>query len=323
MKLPRRQFLHLAAGAAVLPALSRFASAQGYPTRPVRIVVPYVAGSAPDIIARLVGQALSERLGQPVIIENRPGAGSNIGTEVVVRAPADGYTLLLATGANATNAALYERLNFDFIRDIAPVAALGGAPLVMVINPSFPAKTVPDFVAYAHANPGKINMASLGSGTMVHLAAELFKLMTGVDFALVQYRGNPWTDIISGQVQGIFGVIPTSQEYIKTGKVRALAVTGATRSEVLPHVPTMAEFVPGYEASTWYGVGAPKGTSTEIIEKLNKDINAVVTEPNIKARLVGLGLQPMQLISAEFTKLIADATNKWGQVIRAANIKPE
>jgi tripartite-type tricarboxylate transporter receptor subunit TctC len=323
MKFPRRKFLHLAAGAAALPAVSRVAWAQTYPSRPVRIVVPYAAGLSPDIIARVVGQALSERLGQQVIIENRPGAGGNIGTEVVVRAPADGHTLLLATGANATNAALYEKLNFDFIRDIAPIAAIGGAALVMVINPSFPAKSVPEFVAYAHANPGKINLASAGSGTTVHLAAELFKIMTGVDFALIQYRGSPWTDIISGQVQGYFGVIPASQEYIKTGKVLALAVTGATRSEVLPQVPTMDEFVPGYEASTWWGVGAPKGTSIQIIEKLNKDINAVVTEPNIKARLVGLGLQPMQLTSAEFTKLIADATNKWGQVIRAANIKPE
>jgi tripartite-type tricarboxylate transporter receptor subunit TctC len=323
MKLPRRNFLHLAAGAAALPAVSSIARAQGYPTRPVRIVVPYAAGSSPDIIARLIGQWLSERLGQQVIIENRPGAGGNIGTEVVVRAPADGYTLLLATGANATNAALYEKLNFDFIRDIAPVAALGGVALVMVINPSFPAKTVPEFIAYAKANPGKINMASLGSGTTVHLAAELFKIMTDIDFALVQYRGNAWTDIISGQVQGIFGVIPASQEYIKTGKVRALAVTGATRSEGLPHVPTMGEFVPGYEASTWYGVGAPKGTSTEIIEKLNKDINAVVIEPNMKARLVGFGLQPMSLTSAEFGKFIADQTDKWAKVIRAANIKPE
>jgi tripartite-type tricarboxylate transporter receptor subunit TctC len=227
MKLPRRNFLHLAAGAAALPAVSRIAWAQAYPSRPVRIVVPYAAGLSPDIIARLVGQALSERLGQQVIIENRPGAGGNIGTEVVVRAPADGHTLLLATGANATNAALYEKLNFDFIRDIAPIAAIGGAGLVMVINPSFPAKSVPEFVAYAHANPGKINMASAGSGTTVHLAAELFKIMTGVDFALIQYRGSPWTDIISGQVQGYFGVMPASQEYIKTGKVLALAVTGA------------------------------------------------------------------------------------------------
>src|SRR5262245_51058348 len=254
MKLPRRRFLSLAAGAAALPAVSRVAWAQAYPTRPVRIVVPYAAGLSPDIIARLMGQALSERLGQQVIIENRPGAGGNIGTEVVVRAPADGHTLLLATGANATNAALYEKLNFDFIRDIAPIAAIGGAGLVMVINPSFPAKSVPEFVAYAHANPGKINMASAGSGTTVHLAAELFKIMTGVDFALIQYRGSPWTDIISGQIQAYFGVIPASQEHIKTGKVLALAVTGATRSEVLPQVPTMDEFVPGYEASTWWAL---------------------------------------------------------------------
>jgi tripartite-type tricarboxylate transporter receptor subunit TctC len=315
--------LHLAAGAGALPALWSVASAQTYPTRPVRIVVPYAAGSSTDIIARLIGQWLSERLGQQVIIENRTGAGGNIGTEVVVRAPADGHTLLLVTGANATNAALYEKLNFDFIRDIAPVAALAGVALVMVINPSFPAKTVPEFIAYAKAHPGKINMASLGSGTIVHLAAELFKIMTDVDFALVQYRGSAWADIISGQVQGFFGVIPASQEYIKTGKVRALAVTGTTRSEVLLHVPTMGEFVPGYEANTWYGVGAPKGTSTEIIEKLNKDINAVVAEPNMKARLVGLGLQPMSLTSAEFGKFIADQTDKWAKVIRAANIKPE
>jgi tripartite-type tricarboxylate transporter receptor subunit TctC len=324
MKLPRRrQFLHLAAGGAALPLLSRFARAQGYPTRIVRIVVPYAAGGAPDIIARLVGQGLSERLGQQVIIENRPGAGGNIGTEVVVRAPADGYTLLLATGANATNAALYEKLNFDFIRDIAPVAALGGTGLVMVINPSFPAKTVPEFIAYAKANPGKINMVSAGSGTTVHLAAELFKIMTGVDFVLVQYRGSLLPDVISGQVQGVFQVIPGAQEYIKTGKVRGLAVTSATRSEALPDVPTMGEFVPGYEASTWYGVGAPKGTSTELIEKLRKEIDAVVAEPNVKTRLVGLGLQPMSLTSAEFGKFIADQTDKWAKVIRAANIKPE
>jgi tripartite-type tricarboxylate transporter receptor subunit TctC len=323
MKLPRRNFLHLAAGGAALPAVSRIAWAQAYPSRPVRIVVPYGAGLSPDIVARLVGQALSERLGQQVIIENRPGAGGNIGTEVVVRAPADGYTLLLATGANATNAALYEKLNFDFIRDIAPVAALGGTGLVMVINPSFPAKTVPEFIAYAKANPGKINMVSAGSGTTVHLAAELFKIMTGVDFVLVQYRGSLLPDVISGQVQGVFQVIPGAQEYIKTGKVRGLAVTSATRSEALPDVPTMGEFVPGYEASTWYGVGAPKGTSTELIEKLRKEIDAVVAEPNVKTRLVGLGLQPMSLTSAEFGKFIADQTDKWAKVIRAANIKPE
>jgi tripartite-type tricarboxylate transporter receptor subunit TctC len=323
LKVSRRSFLRLAASAVALPAVSRSAKAQAYPSRPVRIVVPYPAGVSPDIIARLVGQALSERLGQQVIIENRPGASGNIGTEVVVRAPADGYTLLLATGANAINAALYEKLNFDFIRDITPVATFGDVALVMVINPSFPAKTVPEFVAYAKANPGKIDMASAGSGTTVHLAAEMFKIMTGVDFALIQYRGNPWTDIISGHVQGIFGIIPASQEYIKTGKVRGLAVTGATRSEVLPDVPTMDEFVPGYEASTWYGVGAPRGTSTEVIEKLNKDINAIVTEPGMKARLVGLGLQPVPLTPTEFGKFIADASNKWAKVIRTANIKPD
>jgi tripartite-type tricarboxylate transporter receptor subunit TctC len=323
MKLPRRQFLHLAAGAAALPAVSRVARAQAYPARLVRIVVPYAAGGAPDIIARLVGQGLSERLGQQVIIENRPGAGSNIGTEVVVRAPADGYTLLLATGANATNAALYEKLNFDFIRDIAPVAAVASTALVVVINPSFPAKTVPEFIAYAKANPGKINMASAGSGTTVHLAAELFKIMTGVDFVLVQYRGTLMPDVISGQVQGVFQVIPAAQEYIKTGKVRGLAVTSAMRAEALPDIPTIGEFVPGYEASTWYGVGAPKNTPAEIVDKLNKEINAALADPNAKARLVGLGLQPMSLTSAEFGKFIADQTDKWAKVIRAANIKPE
>jgi tripartite-type tricarboxylate transporter receptor subunit TctC len=323
MKLPRRKFLRLAAGAAALPAVSRVARAQAYPSRPVRIVVPYAAGVSADIVARLVGQALSERLGQQVIIENRPGASGNIGTEVVVRAPPDGYSLLLTTGANATNAAFYEKLNFDFIRDIAPVALIGSAALVMVINPSFPAKTVPEFVTYAKANRGKINIASPGNGTTVHLASELFKLMTGVDFALVHYRGNPWPDLIGGQVHGMFGVVPTSQEYIKTGKMRALAVTSATGSQVLPHIPIMAEFVPGYEASTSYGVGAPKGTSTEIVEKLNNDINAVIAEPGMKARLVGLGVQPMSLTSAEFGKLIVDETDKWGKVIRAANIKPE
>jgi tripartite-type tricarboxylate transporter receptor subunit TctC len=323
MKLPRRTFLNLAAGAAALPALSRIAHAQAYPSRPVRIVVPYPAGVTPDIIARLVGQSLSERLGQPVVIENRPGASGNIGTEVVVRAPADGYTLVLASGPNAINAALYEKLNFDFIRDIAPIAFIGSVALVLVINPSFPAKTVPEFIAYAKTNPGRINMASAGSGTTVHLAGELFKVMTGVDFALVQYRVNPWPDVIGGQVQGIFGVITASQEYIKTGRVRALAVTSATRSEVLPHIPTMGEYVTGYEASTWYGFGAPKGTSTGIIEKLKKEIDAVVTEPNMKARLAGLGNQPMSLTSAEFGKFIADETEKWAKVIRAANVKPE
>ena len=321
--LGRRQFLHLAAGAAALAAVSRFARAQGYPTRIVRIVVPYAAGLSPDIIARLVGQALSERLGQQVIIENRPGAGGNIGTEVVVRAPADGYTLLLATGANATNAALYEKLNFDFIRDIAPIAAIGGAALVMVINPSFPAKTVPEFIAYAKANPGKINMASAGSGTTVHLAAELFKIMTGVDFVLVQYRGSLLPDVISGQVQGVFQVVPGAQEYIKTGKVRGLAVTSATRSEALPDLPTVGDFLPGYEASAWYGIAAPKNTPSEIVDTLNKEINAGLADPRIKARFADLASTVIPGSPADFGKLVEDEIEKWGKVVRFSGAKLE
>jgi tripartite-type tricarboxylate transporter receptor subunit TctC len=324
MKLPRRNFLHLAAGAAALPAVSRFAWAQAYPTRPVRIFVGFAAGFTPDIVARLVGQPLSERLGQQFVIENRPGAAGNIATEAVVRAPPDGYTLLLANGANAVSATLYEKLSFDFIRDIAPVASIGGAALVMVTNLSFPAKTVPEFIAYAKANPGKINMASAGAGASTpFLAGELFKAMTGVEWVWVQYRGEYMPDLISGQVQAAFTVIPRSLEYIRTGKLRALAVTSATHLEELPGLPTVDEFVPGYEASSWYGVGAPKGTSTEIIEKLEKEIDAIVREPNMKARLVGLGLQPMSLTSAEFGKFIADQIDKWAKVIKSAGIKPE
>jgi tripartite-type tricarboxylate transporter receptor subunit TctC len=324
MKLPRRNFLHLAAGAATLPAVSRFAWAQAYPTRPVRIIVGFAAGSSPDIVARLVGQRLSERLGQQFVVENRPGAAGNLATEAVVRAPPDGYTLLLASGANAVSATLYEKLSFDFIRDIAPVASIAGAAIVMVTNLSFPAKTVPEFIAYAKANPGKINMATVGAGgTTPYLAGELFKGMTGVEWVWVQYRGEYMPDLISGQVQATFSVIPRSIDYIKTGQLRALAVTSATRLEVLPGIPTVGEFLPGYEARGWYGVGAPKGTSTKIIEKLNKEIDAVVAEPNVKARLVGLGLQPMSLTSAAFGKFIADQTDKWAKVIRAANIKAE
>jgi len=317
VKLPRRQFLHLTAGAAALPAFSRIARAQAYPSRPVRIFVGFPASATPDIVARLIGQPLSERLGQQFVVENRPGAAGNLATEAVVRAPPDGYTLLLANGANAISATLYEKLNFDFIRDIAPVAGIAGAALVMVTNLSFPAKTVPEFIAYAKANPGKINMASVGVGASTpFLAGELFKAMTGVEWVWVQYR-SPY------MVQAAFPVIPASLEYIRTGKLRALAVTSATRLEVLPDVPTVDEFVPGYEASSWFGVGAPKGTSTKIIEKLNKEIDAIVAEPNMKARLVGLGLQPMSLTSAEFGKFIADQTDKWAKVIRAAGIKPE
>src|SRR5262245_14479889 len=324
MKLPRRRFLHLAAGAAALPAVSRVAWAQAYPTRPVRIIVGFGAGFSPDIVARLVSQRLSERLGQQFVVENRPGAAGNLATEAVVRAPPDGYTLLLASGANALSATLYEKLSFDFIRDIAPVASIGDAAIVMVTNLSFPAKTVPEFIAYAKANPGKINMATVGArGSTPYLAGELFKGMTGVEWVWVQYRGEYMPDLISGQIQATFSVIPRSLEYIRAGQLRALAVTTATRSEVLPDVPTVDEFVPGYEAGSWYGVGAPKGTSTKIIEKLNKEIDAVVAEPNVKARLVGLGLQPMSLTSAEFGKFIADQIDKWAKVIKSAGIKPQ
>jgi tripartite-type tricarboxylate transporter receptor subunit TctC len=324
MKLPRRNFLHLAAGAASLPAVSRFARAQAYPTRPVRIFVGFPASFTPDIVARLVGQPLSERLGQQFVIENRPGAAGNIATEAVVRAPPDGYTLLLANGANAISVTLYEKLSFDFIRDIAPVASIGGAAIVMVTNPSFRAKTVPEFIAYAKTNPGKINMATAGAGaSMPYLAGELFKAMTGVEWVWVQYRGNYLPDLINGQVQAAFTMIPTSLEYIRTGKLRALAVTSATHLEVLPDLPTVDEFVPGYEAGSWYGIGAPKNTPTGIVDKLNNEINVALADPKMKSRLVGLGLQPMSLTSAEFGKFIADQTDKWAKVIRAANIKPE
>jgi tripartite-type tricarboxylate transporter receptor subunit TctC len=273
--LGRRHFLHLAAGAAALPAVSRFAWAEAYPARPVRIFVGFPASFTPDIVARLVGQPLSERLGQQFVVENRPGAAGNLATEAVVRAPPDGYTLLLANGANAISATLYEKLSFDFIRDIAPVASIGGAALVMVTNPSFPAKTVPEFIAYAKASPGKINMASAGAGASTpFLAGELFKAMTGVEWVWVQYRGDYMPDLISGQVQAAFTVIPRSLEYIRTGQLRALAVTSATHLEVLPDLPTVDEFLPGYEAGSWYGVGAPKNTPSQIIDKLNEAIRA-------------------------------------------------
>ena len=323
MILPRRKFLHLAAGAAALPATSRFAWAQAYPTRPVRIVVPFPAGQATDTIARLMGQSLLERLGQPFVIENRTGAGGNIGTENVVRATPDGYTLLFVGLSNAMNATLYKKLNFNFIRDIAPVASIAGAPYVMVINPSVPAKTVPEFIAYAKANPSKINMASSGSGSASHVFGERFKMMTGINLVHVPYRGGFVPDLLSGQVQVVFCTISTSIQYIRGGMLRALAVTTATRSDVLPDIPTLAEFVPGYEASAWYGVGAPKDTPAEVIDKLNNEINAVAADHLIKARLAGLGVDPMSMTSAAFGKLIADETEKWGNVIRALNIKAE
>jgi tripartite-type tricarboxylate transporter receptor subunit TctC len=323
MKLPRRNFLHLAAGAAALPAVSRVTWAQAYPTRPVRIIAPFPAGQATDSIARLMGQSLSERLGQQFVIENRTGAGGNIGTESVVRALPDGYTLLLVGLSNAVNATLYKKLNYDFIRDIAPVASIGGGPYVMVVNPSVPAKTVPEFVAYAKANSGKINMGSSGHGSVSHVFGELFKMMTGINLAHIPYRGGYLPDLLSGQVQVVFGTIATNIQYIRSGMLRALAVTTATRSDVLPDIPTVGEFVPGYEASAWYGVGAPRNTPAEVIDKLNKQIDAFAADPTTKARLAGLGVDPVLMTSAEFGKFIADETEKWGKVIRAANITAE
>jgi tripartite-type tricarboxylate transporter receptor subunit TctC len=324
MKLPRRNFLHLAAGAAALPAVSRIAQAQTYPTRPVRIIVGFAAGGPADILARLMGQWLSERLGQPFVIENRPGGGGNIGTEAVVKAPPDGYTLLLAATANAVNATLYDKLNFNFISDIAPVAAISRYTFVMVVHPSMPTKTVPEFIAYAKANPGKINMAS-GGVAALHVFGELFKMMTGVNLVHVPYRGQApaLADLLAGQVHVMFPNIVVSIEHIRAGRLRALAVTAATRSEALPDVPTVDEFVPGYEASGWSGLGAPKATPAGIVEKLNTEINAALADPKIKARLADLGGTPLVGSPADFGKLIAEDTEKWGKVIRAANIKPE
>jgi tripartite-type tricarboxylate transporter receptor subunit TctC len=325
MKLPRRQFLHLAAVAAALPALSRVASAQTYPTKPVRLVVGYAAGGVNDILARLIGQWLSEHLGQPLIIENKPGAGSNIATETVVRSPADGYTLLLVSAANAINATLYDKLNFNFIRDIAPVAGIGRVSNVMVVNPSFPAKTVPEFIAYAKANPGKIAMASAGIGSPQHVGGELFKMMTGVNMVHVPYRGGApaLTDLIGGQVQVYFSSTGSSIEYIKTDKIRPLGVTSAQRSAALPNVPAIGEFVPGYEASAWYGIGAPRSTPGEIVERLNKEVNAGLADPKIKARLAEFGALPLVGSASEFGALLSDETEKWGKVVKFASIKPE
>ena len=325
MKLPRRTFLHLCAGAAALPAVSRFAWAQAYPTQPVRIVVGFPAGGTADIMARLMGQWLSERLGQPFVVESRPGAGSNLATEAVVRAAADGYTLLTVGTTQAINATLYERLNYNFIRDIAPVASIASTPLVMEVNPSVPAKTVPEFIAYAKANPGKLNLATPGIGTPPHVAGELFKMMAGVNLVHVPYRGTGpmLTDLIGGQVQVAFDPLPASIQHIRAGKLRALAVTTATRSDALPDVPTVGEFLPGYDASGWYGIGAPKGTPAEIIGKLNKEINAGLADPKIKARLADLGGTLLAGSPADFGKLIADETEKWAKVVQAAGLKPD
>jgi tripartite-type tricarboxylate transporter receptor subunit TctC len=325
MKLPRRNFLHLATGAAALPVVSRFAWAQAYPTRPVRLIVGFPAGGPGDLVARLIGQWLSERLGQQFVIENKPGAGSNLGTEAVVNAPPDGYTLLFTASPNAINATLYGKLNFNFIRDIAPVAALIRVPNVMEVNPSVPVHTVPEFIAYAKANPGKINMASGGNGSTPHVAGELFKMMTGVNLVHVPYRGAApaVTDLLAGQVQVMFDLMSSSIGHIRAGKLRALAVTTATRSEVLPDIPTVDDFVPGYEASTWQGVGAPKNTPTEIVNKLNREINAGLADQKLKARLADLGATVLLGSPADFGKLIADETEKWAKVVKFASIKAD
>ena len=323
--ITRRRLLYLAAGSTALAATAKISSAQTYPTRPVRIIVGFTAGGAFDIVARLMGQWLSEQLHQPFIIENRPGASTNIATEAVIRAPADGYTLLLGGGTNAINATFYEKLNFNFIRDMAPVGGIARFPNVMDVSPSFPAKTVPEFIAYAKANPGKINMGSAGNGTTQHLSGELFKMMTGVDLNHVPYRGSAQsvTDLLGGQVQVSFDALPASIEFIKSGKLRALAVTTAKRAEAMPDLPTVGEFVPGYEASAWNGLCAPAHTPTEIIGSLNEVINAGLADPKIKARLTALGATTLAGSSADFEKLIAEETEKWGTVIRAAKVKPE
>ena len=324
VKLPRRKFLYLAAGAAALPTLPRIASAFDYPTRPVHVIEGFGPGSAPDVIARLMGQWLSERLGQPFVIEGRSGASGTIATEAVVRSAPDGYTLLLVVTSNAVNGSLYKNLHFDFIRDIAPIAGIGRGPFVMEVNPAVPAKTVPEFIAYAKANPGKINMAAAGTGDLTQICGELFKMMTGLGLVEVPYRGaEVFTGMISGQAQLYFGPLLSSIGHIKAGRLRALAVTTAARSPALPDIPTLGEFLPGYEASAWQGIGAPRNASTEIVKKLNKEINATLAEPDVRARLATLGEEPLAMTPAEFGKLIADEAERWGKVIRAANIKLE
>ena len=325
MKLPRRQFLYLVAGAAALPAVSHTAWGQNYPTRPVRWIVGFTPAGGNDMVARLMGQWLSERLGQPFVIENRPGAATNIAVEAVVNAPPDGYTLFLANLSNAINATLYEKLNFNFIRDIAPVAGIMRGPLIMAVHPSVPAKTVPEFIAYAKANPGRINMASAGIGSAGHLAGELFMMMAGVKLVHVPYRGNApaLTDLLAGQVEVLFPSSASSIEYVRTGKLRGLAVTSASRSDALRDLATIGDSVPGYEASNWYGVGAPRNTPAGIIDKLNREINAALADPKMKARLADLGGVSAAGSPADFGKLIADDTEKWGEVIKFAGIKPQ
>ena len=322
MQLARRRFLHLAAGAAALPAMPRTARAQAYPTRPIRIVVGFAAGIAPDIIARLVGQALSERLAQPVVIENRPGAGSNIGAGVVAKATPDGYTLLMAVPSNTISQMLYSNLGFDFLHDIAPVAGLARSVFILVVSPAVPAATVPEFIAYAKANPGRINFATPGVGSTPHVFGEMLKMMTGLEMQHVPYRGNIFPDLLGGQVQASFVTIASSAGYIHEGKLRALGVTTATRAPALPDVPPIGDAVPGYEASSWYGFGAPSGTPAAVIAKLDREIEAVLSDEQMKARFAGMGIDPMFMAAAEFAKFIAEEAEKWGKVVKFADIKP-
>jgi tripartite-type tricarboxylate transporter receptor subunit TctC len=325
MPFPRRQILKLAAAAIAAPAVARSAWAQSYPARSVRIIIGYTPGGSADITARLMGQWLSERMGQPFVVESRPGGGTNIATEAVVRAAPDGYTLLLVAPANAINASLYEKLNYEFIRDTAPIAGLIRFPNVMEVNPAVPTKTVPEFIAYAKANPGKINYASSGNGSTIHMSAELFKMMAGVDLVHVPYRGGApaLTDMLAGQVQVMFDNLPTSLEHIRAGKLRPLAITSTTRSELLPDVPTVADFVPGYESSAWYGVGAPKGTPAEIVDRLNREINAILADPKAKVRIAEMGATLITGSPADFGRLVADETEKWGKVVKFAGAKAD
>ncbi|HLH97818.1 MAG TPA: tripartite tricarboxylate transporter substrate binding protein [Xanthobacteraceae bacterium] len=325
MQFPRRRFLRLAASAVALPALPRLAAAQAYPARPVRIVVGYPPGDSPDVVARIMGRWLADRLGRPFVIENKPGAGSNIAVQSVLDSPADGYTLIWITTANTSNASFYQSLRFNFLTDVAPVAAICRMPLVMDVNPSVPAKTVPEFIAYAKANPGKVNMASAGVGGLIHLAGELFKTSTGLDLPHVPYRGSPpaLTDLMSGRVQVMFDALATSLPHIRSGALRALAVTTPTRSDALPNVPTVGDTVPGYEAGVWLGIGAPRGTPADIIATLNRELNAGLADPSIKAQLADLGMTPIPETTAEFATFLAAETDKWGKVIRTLGIRAE
>jgi tripartite-type tricarboxylate transporter receptor subunit TctC len=324
MRPTRRRFLHLGVGSLTFPAISRFALAQDYPTRPVRLIVAYPPGSAADVLARLMGQWLSDRLGQPFVIENRPGGSTNIATQAAVNASPDGYTLLMVHTAGAVNATLYDKLTYNFIRDIAPIAGLGENPLVMEVNPSVPVETLPEFIAYAKSNPGKLNMASAGTGGASHISGELFKMMTGVNLVYVPYAGGPpaITDLLTGQVHVLFDAISSSIGHIRTGRLRALAVTTAKRQQTLPDIPPIGDFVPGYEASGWHGIGAPRSTPTDILNKLNKEINAALADPKIKARLLDLGSAPMPMTPEEFGRFIVSETEKWGKVVRFAGLKP-